>query len=199
MDGDSSGFNETDKQLPPLQKRHSEEKLLHPRAKKLMPDLHLFSLFKPTPDLLHFFVWAARYLYNRMQSFKSLLKRGENIRTQNYSKYLTYRRERSESRMMVEGGFIVVFLFHLIPFWSASFSEYSNLKKAEILVSSWLKMPKLYKAFRTVENCWIVWALIHMRFVRYSNVTGKNEYLEWAPRVWEMIPICPESLQGSKF
>lgn len=152
MDGDSSGFNETDKQLPPFQKRHSEEKLLYSRAKKLMPDLHLFSLFKPTPDLLHFFIWAARYLYSRIESFKSLLKRGENIITcgseRNDSKCLTYRRERSESQMMVEGGFTGLSLFHLIPFWSVLFSEYSNLKKKH---SGLLKIV-----------AWIVWALIHV-------------------------------------
>lgn len=53
---------------------------------------------------------------------------------------------RSASQMMVEGGFTGAFLFHLIPFWPALFSEYSDLKKTETLVSSWLKMPKLYKA-----------------------------------------------------
>lgn len=98
MDVDSSCFNETDKQLPPWRRRHSEEKLLYRRAKELMPDLHLFSLFKTTPDLLHFSFRATRFLYNRMKSFKPLLNRSVNIITrfggQQNCKWLKYMMER---------------------------------------------------------------------------------------------------------
>lgn len=58
---------------------NSEEKLLFLRAKELMPNLHLFSLFKTMKELPQGSNWGACYSYNSLKYLESLLKCSVNI------------------------------------------------------------------------------------------------------------------------
>lgn len=190
MDVDSSCFNETDKQLPPRRRRHSEEKLLYRGAKELMPDLHLFSLFKMSPDLLHFFIGATRYLYNRMESLKPLLNPSVTIITwfgsEQNDKRLKYTMEPPVDQRAAlrwrKGDVQAVgfsFAFYLAKCRSTLISEYSYLKKTGINSSIWSQ--QLTKCENYIKQKYIellVVDLIHIN-VKKINALWPCSHLTW--------------------